>query len=315
MMGIRCPGKVFAVVRAAAIVLCAGTSWAQDIDPRSLLPATYAKLSAQDINRQGLVVHPTSTDQSAELFSYVTLLAPAEAYGHFNLACALSRLGWKDAAVQELRRALEANRAWTEPNLKDPDLDNVRFESSFADLLAWLAGGTSAAPAGTPAPVPEQYRSQTPQALTKLALAAHNAGDYTTSSRLFGYAAQLDPKAAPSRFNLACALSRLGKKAEAIMELGRALELDPAIVKYFDDPDLDGVRHEPGYSALLERLTERSGTALGSWQGQGLDARPGGVPAWLPKSEIAWPSALLSMLPGGALRIEMAGSWVITGTG
>jgi hypothetical protein len=74
----------------------------------------------------------------AELFSYVTQLAPDKAYGHFNLACALSLLGNEEASVRELRKALELDRTWTEPLLKDPDLDNARNGSAYRELVAWL---------------------------------------------------------------------------------------------------------------------------------------------------------------------------------
>jgi hypothetical protein len=201
--------------------LASGLGWAQ-------IPDGYVKLSVQEINKQGLAIHGQKDYKgSAELFYYVTLLAPNEAYGHFNLACALSLLGSKDASVQELRRALESNRAWTEPNIKDPDLNNIRRETSYAELLDGPAGPKGPAPADSiPAPIPEPYRSLAPQAITKEALAVHAQRLYSTSEKLFRYVTRLTPTESTPHFNLACALSLLGRKAEAVAELGVALELD-----------------------------------------------------------------------------------------
>jgi len=68
--------------------------------------------------------------------------------------------------------------------------------------------------------------------------------------------AELDDSAAwrgTNHYNLACSYSLLGKKEEAITELGEALALTPNLVEWSkQDPDLDSIRGEAAYQALYE---------------------------------------------------------------
>jgi hypothetical protein len=54
-------------------------------------------------------------------------------------------------------------------------------------------------------------------------------------------------------YNTACGYSLLGKKAQALAELGQALALTPNLIEWSQqDPDLDPIRGEAGYQALYE---------------------------------------------------------------
>ena len=55
------------------------------------------------------------------------------------------------------------------------------------------------------------------------------------------------------KYNLACHYSLLGATAEAIRELQESLALNPGLTDWSKiDPDLDGIRGEPGYQAIYE---------------------------------------------------------------
>jgi tetratricopeptide (TPR) repeat protein len=54
----------------------------------------------------------------------------------YNLACAESRLGEKDAALEHLARAVELEARFAEFAQSDPDLEAIRGESGFPDKPA-----------------------------------------------------------------------------------------------------------------------------------------------------------------------------------
>jgi tetratricopeptide (TPR) repeat protein len=56
-------------------------------------------------------------------------------------------------------------------------------------------------------------------------------------------------------YNLACAYSLLGRRAEALASLGSAVELGFADREFIEqDSDLDGLRGEPGYVELMAAI-------------------------------------------------------------
>jgi tetratricopeptide (TPR) repeat protein len=65
----------------------------------------------------------------------------------------------------------------------------------------------------------------------------------------------LTPRDCVAHYNLACRLARLGRTADALEELSRALEEGYRDFEYLHtDGDLDTLRNEPGYAALLRRF-------------------------------------------------------------
>ncbi len=72
----------------------------------------------------------------------------------------------------------------------------------------------------------------------------------TVDRRLVG----LEPENAYVRYNLACSLSNLGKVEEALRELEIAIELGYDDLSFMQqDPDLERVRKDPRYRALLAK--------------------------------------------------------------
>src|SRR4029079_16362530 len=94
------------------------------------------------------------------------------------------------------------------------------------------------------------------------AFRAHRAGDLAASHDGFARAVEMNPDHDLARYNLACALSRLGDLDEARQELSTVLHRD---LRRFQgrwrgeraDPDLDalpGSEHAAALDALVERL-------------------------------------------------------------
>ena len=61
---------------------------------------------------------------------------PNDAVAHFNVGCFAARAGHADEAIEHLRRALEINERVKELMATDEDLDSIREDPRFAELMA-----------------------------------------------------------------------------------------------------------------------------------------------------------------------------------
>ena len=70
---------------------------------------------------------------------------------------------------------------------------------------------------------------------------------------------KLLPENATAHYNLACSLALLKRKAAALRSLREAVSLGYTDFDWMQqDPDLDGLKSDPGFSALLEQLKPQS---------------------------------------------------------
>jgi predicted esterase len=77
-------------------------------------------------------------------------LLPKNPSGHYNLACALSRLNQADSALDSLAKAVELGWADAAHMQKDDDLTKLRDDRRFADLLAKVRANRQKAVARLP---------------------------------------------------------------------------------------------------------------------------------------------------------------------
>jgi tetratricopeptide (TPR) repeat protein len=78
------------------------------------------------------------------------------------------------------------------------------------------------------------------------------AGRYDEAADRGRAIAEAHPHYAGLYYNLACAESLAGRKADAVEHLGRAIELSERFRAYAqDDSDFDPLRDEPGFQALI----------------------------------------------------------------
>ena len=83
-------------------------------------------------------------------------------------------------------------------------------------------------------------------------------GLYERSLELDQQLVTLLPDDGVARYNLACSLAMVGSKQKAIEELARAIEQGYDDFHHIEiDPDLDGLRDEPAFDALLRRFSVR----------------------------------------------------------
>ena len=70
---------------------------------------------------------------------------------------------------------------------------------------------------------------------------------------------RLLPQNATAHYNLACSLALLKRKAAAIRSLRQAVQLGYTDFDWMQqDPDLDGLKHDPAFNSLLEQLKPQS---------------------------------------------------------
>lgn len=80
------------------------------------------------------------------------------------------------------------------------------------------------------------------------------AGDRAGALAAAAEGVERHPGNASARYNAACYASLAGETAQALAYLSRALELDPALAGTArTDPDLEALRTEPAYHALVAR--------------------------------------------------------------
>lgn len=102
-------------------------------------------------------------------------------------------------------------------------------------------------------------------ARNQLAIALHAAGDFDEARQLFAHNAsrlgemeeggERVPLAA--LYNLACMALEVGEPRQALTYLSTAVDAGHAATGYLDDPDLDPLRGNPTFEALVERVRER----------------------------------------------------------
>ena len=70
---------------------------------------------------------------------------------------------------------------------------------------------------------------------------------------------KLLPENATAHYNLACSLALLKRKADAIKSLRQAVSLGYTDFDWMEqDPDLDGLKKDPAFNALLTQLKPQS---------------------------------------------------------
>jgi tetratricopeptide (TPR) repeat protein len=73
--------------------------------------------------------------EGLEIDSRITRLRPTDSLARYNLACSLSLTGRYDEALAELRKAVELGYRDFPFMMKDRDLDPIRRDPRFRDLV------------------------------------------------------------------------------------------------------------------------------------------------------------------------------------
>jgi beta-lactamase regulating signal transducer with metallopeptidase domain/Flp pilus assembly protein TadD len=193
----------------------------------------------------------------------------------YNLACANSLAGRTRAALDWLERSVDAGFDQHERFINDPDLNNIRNEAEFdriADKSEFLSLGRfprrewdkSDYSEERWAPAVEEYREyvgsnpSSGRAWFNLGWALHLSSRHDEAAGAFEKAIALDFRPSVATYNIACGNAMLNRREAALDALESVVEsgmIDYGQVK--GDEDLDNLRDEPRFQALLERLEEQ----------------------------------------------------------
>jgi len=190
----------------------------------------------------------------------------------YNLACAYSLAGRTGAALDWLERSVDAGFDNQERFDNDTDLDNLRGDARFDRIAArseFLSLSRFSAGRGNdsnysrerwaPAVVEfQEFVSENPshgRAWFNLGYALHGSRQFDEAIEAFETAVRLGYHPSTANFNIACANAMLGRSDAALDVLEAAVASDGIHYGQLEnDSDLDSLREEPRFQALLEQL-------------------------------------------------------------
>jgi beta-lactamase regulating signal transducer with metallopeptidase domain/Flp pilus assembly protein TadD len=213
-------------------------------------------------------------DVAAQAFQESAARGYREGASLYNTACALSLKGDKAAALDYLEKSLEAG--FDDPNLfrKDEDLDNVRGEPRYRELLkmardlelhrfddwgnmkSWTRAGRRNGWRETEQHFAQYVQShpQSGRAWSNLGYARIEGDRAAEAVPAFQRALELGYRKPTTMYNLACAYSLMDRKDEAFAWLFKSLDAGfDASGTLRGDDDLDNLRGDPRYRQALER--------------------------------------------------------------
>jgi len=212
---------------------------------------------------------------AAEAFrTAIEHLGQDNAAAMYNLGCALALQGSSREALGWLDRSVDAGLDQHERFLNDRDLDGVRGSAEFERIKnkseflslgrfprrSWEESDYSAerwAPAVT------EYQDWVARNPTSgrgwfdLGYALHYSGRHDEAANAFAKAATLGFRPATSTYNVACANAMAGHTQAALDALESAVtsgHFGSGQLRH--DTDLDGLREEPRFKQLIERLEQ-----------------------------------------------------------
>jgi tetratricopeptide (TPR) repeat protein len=133
---IDAPAGTFVFVRDPA---AKRTAVAQEAETTIVIaggkPGEAFSPSPWERNAEGLV-HFANEDWEQAVETYERFLAerPGDAGFLYNLACAESRLGRKEEALEHLRQSVEAEERFKQDALGDPDFNPIRDDPEFSTI-------------------------------------------------------------------------------------------------------------------------------------------------------------------------------------
>jgi dienelactone hydrolase len=147
----------------------------------------------------------------------------------------------------------------------------MKVEDTFEDLHARLTGATSTEDllralravdierrhGGESARYAEILLRMSALQLSQLGGDMLRRGRYSEAAFCFETSLSVLPGDRVAAYNAACAYSRLGRRGEAVKWLRKAVENGFTNRAFIEkDPDLEGIRKEPGYAEIIDKLHE-----------------------------------------------------------
>src|ERR1051325_1351127 len=215
----------------------------------------------------------------------VSLLDYKGSNAMYNLACAYSLKGDRDAGLQWLEKAVNNGFDSPEKLRNDPDINNLRSDSRFAridklsntltlsqfednrdhsnDSAKYMFSRERWAPAIA---LYESFLKNEPnngRAWFNLGYARHYSREHTKAIEAFERAISLGYHTPVATYNIACAYAMLNQKDAAFEWLDRAVKAGFDSKGDFSwDSDLENLRSDPRFRRFIENANRRSRTEV-----------------------------------------------------
>ncbi|MFI5196985.1 MAG: TPR end-of-group domain-containing protein [Thermoanaerobaculia bacterium] len=203
--------------------------------------------------------------EAAEAYRKAADLGYREDTAAYNAACSYALAGRKDDAFTWLHKSMELGFDIESYLRKDDDLDSLRADPRFAELKKAARSAKVEGKTADSMRASKRFEKLAAEG-SKNGARWYEAGNelldaeqLERSEKAFRTAASLGYRVGASTYNAACALSRAGKKAQALEALDAALEAgfdDPGLLER--DDDLDGIREEPRFAELKKKAEDLS---------------------------------------------------------
>lgn len=219
-------------------------------------------------------------DRATRAFVAAAEAGVREGTSLYNAACAQALANRRPEALDLLQRALDAGFDDPEHLRDDDDLDGLRAEPRFRQILkdaddltlsgfpslgARLLRSQMVAEAEEAATRIEGYLKRRPSSghgWFNLGRVSLSAEDDPKAARAFRKALDLGYRRGTTSYNLACAHARMKQKDEAFAWLDRAIEAGYASWRHMeDDDDLWSLRRDPRFERAVEKAKRAAGRA------------------------------------------------------
>jgi beta-lactamase regulating signal transducer with metallopeptidase domain/tetratricopeptide (TPR) repeat protein len=205
-----------------------------------------------------------------------------EAASAYNIACGYALMGDSNKAFEWLKRSMDEGFDLAAYMGHDDDLDNLRTDPRWAEfkkLAREQKADEHKGEARSAAARYERLVARAPKSgepFFEIGRELLNVDQYDLSANAFQASADRGYRVSTSLYNEACAMSRAGKKDQALDLLRRCLDAGFDQPDLFDsDDDLDNVRKDPRFSALADEAAELSlpSFGFGPWSSRSRSTR------------------------------------------
>ena len=198
-------------------------------------------------------------DEAIEAFRHAIDEGTRVEAATYNIACGYARKGDADRAIEWLKKSVEEGFELSSYIDKDDDLDSIRSDPRFAELRRSARAEKTEASRHRADRLVQRVRELQSSRSVKGGRFYELGRDlleeerYDAAAQAFQTSAARGYREGASLYNTACALSLKGDRAGALDYLAKSLEAGFDDVGLFrKDDDLDNVRGEPRYRALLQ---------------------------------------------------------------
>lgn len=231
-----------------------------------------------DVGRE--LLRTADYDRAARAFVAAAEAGVREGTSLYNAACARALAGQKAEALDLLQRALDSGFDDPDHLREDDDLDALRADPRFGQLVvdaeeltlegfpslgARLLRSQMVAEGEEAATRFEGYLKRHPgsgRGWSNLGYASLAAGNDRQAARAFRKALDLGYRKAATQYNLACAHARLKERDEAFAWLDRAIDAGfGSYRKIEEDDDLFHLRRDPRFQKAVSKARRASGGA------------------------------------------------------